>query len=610
MTTMITYRPSDVWLKAVKVTSDGFDYTLTVWESTPNLTLSANTSMQQISLEELLQITAAYSPKLVEEGESGISIYDGDNKERFLEITDVYMDSLWVLAQTVPYEGGHLQIKGIHPLSKCAKNIEAKKFVEEVGNIILSSATVEECGQCGDVGQLHSCGTYDDEGEAIDLYMACTACRERQGFVCLNNHTYYNMDISDKLNPGKNWRMSVKFGGILDYNFQTTSASSGMGMEDRKNYKSHKKDSRNAPYMGIEIEVSGKQGAFPAINNYAKEVYRRATKGSVAIVSDSSLGGDNRSFEIVTIPAKLNYLKECVKAIFKDDIFLDGPKKGGRYGMHVHIDRASLTTMQMAKMSTFINAKENRGFITLIAGRDDEGYCHYLDSRRKLTSNVNTQRKKQSTRGEKHVALSFATEPTLEMRIFNTPSSYEDLCTKLEFVEALVMYTKNVAGFRDLGFSSFINWLKKSNSGYSNLVKKVKDIHYTDATLPLSSIANVPDTIINTLLACMDKMELKVRNLDSNIFRQRVRLMLKATSSLDKSTRKEVLKILLGRLYSRCKQDPETFWKVVDAECAYILPPDLHFTFANKLPNAISSLRTHSQPVGDTVKGFVRQREG
>lgn len=100
-------------------------------------------------------------------------------------------------------------------------------------------------------------------------------------------------------------------------------------------------------------------------------------------------------------------------------------------------------------MMEFLNKAELIPHIERVAGRDysKNSYCAAKPNMKMAWGNTVDVRTykiyKQAT--DKYSPLNTAKEKTIEVRIFSSPESHEEMCAKLDFVAALVKYSSPYA---------------------------------------------------------------------------------------------------------------------------------------------------------------------
>lgn len=502
--TRITFEKTDRGLTFIGFTDTGeITGEDSVWFAAPDIVLSENASpsIKQESLASIIMKANSWEPEWVDDynGDDTLKVYHIPRtrmQTKYLKIRDKVRDTYWYSVKCVPYEDGAITIGSLHPDSPLRQQIEAgNQVIREDYQVILKNETVSNCTSCGELSRLHPCVDYDESGDTLPAVMLCENCLEDQGFIEEVNGTYYPFDIEEMSHPGYNYLLSYKFGGILNYSFKTTSC------DQMSCFQSGKLDTPRDHYLGVELEVSGKAGMFTSRMQYGKEVYKRVEKGFIALCDDASLDSDGRSFEIKTVPAKLNYLKERLAPLYRDDLLTSAmPSKDTRYGMHVHINRKSLTALQLSKMVSFLNASENRVFVEMVAGRNETSYTEYDNRNRYI-------RKRESRGSNRRSAVNLSNNHTVEIRIFNTPHSYEQLCYRLEFCDALALFCRNHAGFKDLSFTSFIKWVNNSNRGYVHLKRFCSGLKFKDITIPIDTIIKTRDVTNYNIYRLAEKLE-------------------------------------------------------------------------------------------------------
>lgn len=160
---------------------------------------------------------------------------------------------------------------------------------------------------------------------------------------------------------------------------------------------------KDFPYtLGVELEVE-------EIREYSGDVCEMFS-GEAILKEDGSL---DDGFEIVTRPAPYLHHRDT---IWTEDKLKQMREWGGRSfrtsscGLHVHVGRKGLTSLQIAKAVCFMNSPDNRAFIKAVAQRDPQEWASitaekYLD-------------KKTLNADERYVGLNLCKQHTVEFRIF------------------------------------------------------------------------------------------------------------------------------------------------------------------------------------------------
>jgi len=198
-------------------------------------------------------------------------------------------------------------------------------------------------------------------------------------------------------------------------------------------------------WMGIELEFNsitasdGPSHHSRVLKEFHKEL--KSNQCYAIIKSDSTVSGG----EICTIPATLDQHREKmgrVAQFFNDNDHLfttDEDDDGNRAGLHVHLDRAYLSLLDISKILVFVNNPRFRKQIVGVAGRDYQMYA-------KLSEKSFTDVRKRCAGHYDAVNLeAISKHGTIEIRIFQATSNYEELMMRLEFCHALVHFVKDAS---------------------------------------------------------------------------------------------------------------------------------------------------------------------
>lgn len=207
-------------------------------------------------------------------------------------------------------------------------------------------------------------------------------------------------------------------------------------------------------FLGVELEVemADRHTACMEKAGQLNELINEGIVGrNVFFERDGSL---SNGFEIITHPQSLpahramwRWLqnKAAIKGLMSH--------KSTSCGLHVHVNRDSLTKLQIAKMVAFVNNPENKDFMTALARRYGElsGYCRIKSANAKVKPPVSSDR---------YEAVNVTPRQTIEFRIFKGTLKYESLVAALEFVHALCEYTARCGecSLSDLSYVSFLQF--------------------------------------------------------------------------------------------------------------------------------------------------------
>lgn len=204
-------------------------------------------------------------------------------------------------------------------------------------------------------------------------------------------------------------------------------------------------------FMGFENELtcSSERAVLQKIYNSGLNHTKMNAK------SDGSIRGTG--FEMVSHPYTLRALKaEKIDPLFRD------VKSHDSCGMHVHFDRRCLKSdTHLYKVISFIH--ENEKFSDAVAGRKFTSYQSKLEG--KASSVV----KKGSARRSQRVNL--CNKATVEIRMFASADRKYKFMMRMEFVHALISYTRNASIKACKGYSGFIHYVAVNKRRYNNLHK-------------------------------------------------------------------------------------------------------------------------------------------
>jgi len=222
---------------------------------------------------------------------------------------------------------------------------------------------------------------------------------------------------------------------------------------------------KSEPYLGIEME-------FQVDKEKAGRLYVGNTMFGHALMKDD--GSITNGFELVSRPA--GYWTH----ILKYDSFLTNlpeyihPHKS--CGMHVHISRTAFTYLGAGKLVEFMNRKDNKDFVKLIAGRGTTSYQNRDDNYDKYTPYRQAVKDKYVGR---YNFVNLNNKKTIELRIFATPANKLEFNIRMQFVKAMIEYCKpaihSVSLEQQTYFKSFVTWLDNTKKDFKELNTYIKE---------------------------------------------------------------------------------------------------------------------------------------
>lgn len=215
-------------------------------------------------------------------------------------------------------------------------------------------------------------------------------------------------------------------------------------------------------FLGVELEVE-------MADRYAERSYKARQLNELINGGDvgkkvffENDGSLTNGFEVVTNPMSLPAHRELWKWLQDKSATKGLISHKGRdslnsssCGLHVHVNRDSLTKLQIAKMVAFVNNPDNQEFITALArryGQAATGYCRIKADKAKVGKAAQSE--------DRYEAVNVTPRHTIEFRIFRGTLKYESLVAAIEFVHALCEYTARCGdcSVSDLGYEAFLKF--------------------------------------------------------------------------------------------------------------------------------------------------------
>jgi len=214
---------------------------------------------------------------------------------------------------------------------------------------------------------------------------------------------------------------------------------------------------QGALLFGVELEMEprGRTEQSDLI-----EALGGITQEKFILKEDGSL---DDGVELVTIPLSLEdhlsrfgweHVLDPLRTIAKSGADTDN------CGMHVHINKAALSPLQIGKMLVFLNSTVLRDQITIIAQRDSNTFCKRSD--KKFTDG-------RAISEYRHDIVNVGLL-TVEIRMFRGNLRADRVFKNLEFCHALVVFCRDASLTEIERWEEFASWLLKRRSQYPHLV--------------------------------------------------------------------------------------------------------------------------------------------
>jgi hypothetical protein len=210
---------------------------------------------------------------------------------------------------------------------------------------------------------------------------------------------------------------------------------------------------QNKRFFGVELETEIKID-YITKDKAAERLHDLINGGSIGknifFENDGSL---NYGFEMVTHPMSLPAHRELWKFLQdKEAIKYMRSHNTSSCGLHVHVSRRGLSSLQIAKIVTFINNRDNEQLIRAVARRYADGYCKIKD--KTIGKSCRSE--------DRYEAVNITPRETIEFRIFKGSLKYESVVSAIEFAHAITEFCKpSVTSIKDLNADKFLDYCAK-----------------------------------------------------------------------------------------------------------------------------------------------------
>lgn len=245
-------------------------------------------------------------------------------------------------------------------------------------------------------------------------------------------------------------------------------------LHDLFNYSANVCDKIQGPYgdgskstlYGIELEL--------ATDYQVKDIVDAFKDRYAFCKSDSSVNGNkNNRYEVVSKPATLRQHKINWATFFKRlDLDKFDTTDRTNNGCHIHIDRNAFDKdmAHLKKFSWFFSNPLNNEFLKIMSDRKDNFQYAQLYTSKSLKHAETTL-----MGGGKNTCVNFQKSATIEVRLFKGIVSFATILKNLEFVDAILEYTRGCSWAR-CDYNSFLSWLDtQPTSNYRSLKLCVKE---------------------------------------------------------------------------------------------------------------------------------------
>lgn len=211
----------------------------------------------------------------------------------------------------------------------------------------------------------------------------------------------------------------------------------------------------NRRFFGIELEVECRKGRPHQHAERLNEALNDGRLGQRCMFEED--GSLSNGFEIITQPMGLdNHYQFWEWLNVKQNIADLRSHDTSTCGLHIHVNRDNITTMQLNKLAVFVHSPDNSNLIRAIARRYGVGYASMH------TKKLGTAH--HESRGDaRYEAINMTNRRTIEFRMFKGTLKMQSLLAALEFTNALLRFTApaSEAGFI-LTAAKFLDYINSS----------------------------------------------------------------------------------------------------------------------------------------------------
>ena len=200
-------------------------------------------------------------------------------------------------------------------------------------------------------------------------------------------------------------------------------------------------------FLGVELEVEAHRVDSEDAAERIHELVNGGDYGRrVFFEHDGSL---NSGFEIISQPMSLPAVRELFGELLQPDLVRGlRSHRTSTCGLHVHVSRAGLSNLTIARAVTFVNDSANDAFMQAIARRYETRYCSY---REKALDEAHLP-------GDRYEAVNLTSRQTIEFRMFRGSLKLEAVVAAVEFCHALLEFCARELEPGALNARAFLRW--------------------------------------------------------------------------------------------------------------------------------------------------------
>lgn len=238
----------------------------------------------------------------------------------------------------------------------------------------------------------------------------------------------------------------------------------------------------DALFIGVELETERGADAFPNFLANAGEDWEEDWEDPLFLYGkrDGSLCEDT-GVELVTMPATL----DAFQKVFPWDALAAWNNAGARSfhmgtcGFHVHVSRSHFSPTHLWRFVAW--QMRNQSFCERLAQREHSRWARWqtLGEFREHGKALADVVKGKANNGERYVAINFQNAETVELRYFRGNLRPEAIRTRVEFVDALAAFTREMGASDVVGGAlsvpNFAEFVRANIHRYATLAAWIAD---------------------------------------------------------------------------------------------------------------------------------------